>query len=146
MGITKILNFSDETNQMSDLFKAIGHPARFEILKLILSKKTCLGTELTELIPLSQSTISKHISELKQSNLIDSSNSSNSIVYSINEKVWNKLESFFDSNFLQNPKNLETVMEIEVFKTNVSSKKLDSERISKLKKENHHFKHLHTKK
>ena len=144
MGITKNDNFSEHTNEMSELFKAIGHPARFEILKLILSKKTCLGTELTELIPLSQSTISKHISELKQSNLIDSSNSSNSIVYSINEKVWNKLESFFDMTFIQN--NNKEVLDIEVFKTNVSSKKTDVDRIYKLKKENHHFKHLNAKK
>ncbi|MBC7494611.1 MAG: transcriptional regulator, partial [Flavobacterium sp.] len=43
MGTTKDRIFSDATNEMATMLRALGHPARFEIINLLKSEKTCCG-------------------------------------------------------------------------------------------------------
>lgn len=50
--------------------KALGHPSRLVILEALAEKDMCV-TELTELVSADQSTVSKHLSVLKQSGIVD---------------------------------------------------------------------------
>ena len=50
--------------------KALGHPARVRILKLLIERKSCICGEIVEVLPLSQSTVSEHLRVLKQAGLI----------------------------------------------------------------------------
>jgi len=70
MGRTKRKSFENDMNQISDIFKAIGHPARLQVLTILLEKKHCTCGEIVSLLPISQSTVSKHLIELKKVNLI----------------------------------------------------------------------------
>lgn len=94
MGTTKTIGFSEETIKMSEILKAFGHPARFEIVKFLIHSPTCICGDIVEFLPLSQSTVSKHLSELKKAGIIKGTISGNSICYCLNESALLKLQSF----------------------------------------------------
>ena len=50
--------------------KALGHPARIAILKLLAQRTTCFCGDITEVLPLAQSTVSQHLKALKSAGLI----------------------------------------------------------------------------
>lgn len=50
--------------------KALGHPARIAILKILAQRNTCFCGDITELLPLAQSTVSQHLKALKDAGLI----------------------------------------------------------------------------
>jgi ArsR family transcriptional regulator len=50
--------------------KALGHPARIAILKLLSQRATCFCGDITDVLPLAQSTVSQHLKALKSAGLI----------------------------------------------------------------------------
>jgi DNA-binding transcriptional ArsR family regulator len=94
MGITKKTGFSEEIIEMSEILKAFGHPARLEIVKFLINSPTCICGDIVEFLPLSQSTVSKHLSELKKAGIIKGTISGNSICYCLNENTLQKLQGF----------------------------------------------------
>jgi len=94
MGITKTIGFSEETIEISKILKAFGHPARLEIVKFLINSPTCICGDIVEFLPLSQSTVSKHLSDLKNAGIIKGTISGNSICYCLDEKTINKLQDF----------------------------------------------------
>ena len=96
MGITKKIGFSEETIEMSEILKAFGHPARLEIVKFLINSPICICGDIVEFLPLSQSTVSKHLSELKKAGVIKGSISGNSICYCLNDSTLKKLQNFIN--------------------------------------------------
>lgn len=94
MGITKTFGFAFKINETSDILKALGNPARLKIIQLLLQSKSCVCGDFLEVLPLAQSTVSKHLSELKRVKLIKGKDLGNNISYSINEKTWEKVKGF----------------------------------------------------
>jgi DNA-binding transcriptional ArsR family regulator len=94
MGITKKIGFSEEILELSEILKAFGHPARLEIVKFLINSPTCICGDIVEFLPLSQSTVSKHLSELKKAGIIKGIISGNSICYCLNENTIEKLQRF----------------------------------------------------
>ncbi len=94
MGITKKIGFTEETLEMAEILKAFGHPARLEIVKFLINSPTCICGDIVEFLPLSQSTVSKHLSELKKSGVIKGTVSGNSICYCLDENTIKKLQGF----------------------------------------------------
>ncbi|POS01622.1 ArsR/SmtB family transcription factor [Flavobacterium croceum] len=70
MGTSKKKSFDSNVNQIADTFKSIAHPARLQVLHILLEKKSASCGEIVSLLPLSQSTVSKHLIELKKTELI----------------------------------------------------------------------------
>lgn len=63
---------TDSTVQRSaQIAKALGHPARIAILKLLAQRSSCFCGDITELLPLAQSTVSQHLKALKAAGLIN---------------------------------------------------------------------------
>ncbi len=56
--------------QLATLCKALGHPTRIRILKLLMARTACVCGELVEMLPVSQSTVSEHLRVLKQAGLV----------------------------------------------------------------------------
>lgn len=83
MGVTKRLGFDKETEAIGKICKALGHPTRIEIMTLLWKRDNRTCGELVELIPLAQSTISKHLLELKKGNLVRIKNEGKKSIYSI---------------------------------------------------------------
>jgi ArsR family transcriptional regulator len=70
MAYSKIELFSTEFQKCSELFKALSHPARLAILKYLAEAKTCITGDIAEELPLSRTTVSQHLKELKDAGLI----------------------------------------------------------------------------
>lgn len=105
MGITKSQAFDKTQNQIAEFAKAFAHPARVAILQHLITKKTCICGDLVDVLPLSQSTISQHLKELKRIGIIRGDIEGPRICYCIDEKNWQKakdaLSDLFE-NFEQN--------------------------------------------
>ena len=100
MGVTKRIAFKEDINTIAEVFKALGHPARIQIMNILLSKKSCSCGAIVEVLPLAQSTVSNHLLELKKVNLISTSFSGKSSIYSVEESKLNLLNLFI-SNYIE---------------------------------------------
>ena len=61
--------FSPDLVALADLAKALSHPGRLEILR-ILADRACICGDIVDQMPLSQATVSQHLKELKNAGLI----------------------------------------------------------------------------
>ncbi|GAB4112167.1 MAG: metalloregulator ArsR/SmtB family transcription factor [Thermoflexibacter sp.] len=96
MGVTKTEVFSKKENRIADLAKAFAHPARVAILTYLSENQTCICGDLVEALPLSQSTISQHLKELRRIGIIKGSIEPPKVCYCINEEVWQEAKLTFD--------------------------------------------------
>ena len=62
--------FGDELARMAATAKALAHPVRIRILRILAERKVCICGEIVGLLPLSQSTVSQHLKALKTAGLI----------------------------------------------------------------------------
>jgi DNA-binding transcriptional ArsR family regulator len=97
MGITKTQGFNKEINEMADVFKIIGHPARLSIMLHLAEQNSCICNDIVDKLPLAQPTISRHLSELKRVGLIKGNVDGKNICYCINEKTWTKVVTQINS-------------------------------------------------
>lgn len=95
MGVTKTEIFSEKENRVADLAKALSHPARVAILTYLAEKKTCICGDLVDALPLSQSTVSQHLKELKRIGIIKGEIDPPKVCYCINEEVWQEAKLAF---------------------------------------------------
>ncbi|MGF1510765.1 MAG: ArsR/SmtB family transcription factor [Myxococcota bacterium] len=59
--------FNDE---LARLAKAIAHPARVAILRILLARERCVCGEIVAELPLAQSTVSQHLKLMKEAGLV----------------------------------------------------------------------------
>lgn len=106
MGLAKTEEFTKTQNDLAVLTKALGHPARIAILQFLIKTKSCICGDIVEHLPLSQSTVSQHLKELKNAGLIKGSIEGPSVCYCIDEKNWERakrtIAGLFDSYSGQN--------------------------------------------
>ena len=70
MAISKTELFEATLQQRANLFKALGHPARLQILQYLAQTKTCISGDISDELPLSRTTVKQHLIELKEIGLI----------------------------------------------------------------------------
>lgn len=99
MGITKSELFKKRQNKMATLAKAFDHPARVAILEHLLAHQTCICNDLVDVLPLSQSTITQHLKELKNIGIIKGEVEGPKVNYCIDEKVWEEARDIFLNMF-----------------------------------------------
>lgn len=99
MGASKADEFSVKENRLAKYAKALSHPARIAILKLLISRQACICGDIVDELPLSQSTVSQHLKELKAAGLIKGDIEGVRVCYCIDEKEWEQarvlLQDFF---------------------------------------------------
>ena len=113
MGITKDLKFDIETEAIGKICKALGHPTRIQIMTLLWRKDNRTCGEIVDLIPLAQSTISKHLLELKKANLVEVKYEGKKTIYSIevdNIEVLKRYVSNYLSTIEISEQDKETVL------------------------------------
>jgi ArsR family transcriptional regulator len=99
MGATKSEEFSVKDNRIARYAKALSHPARIAILKLLIQKQACICGDIVEELPLSQSTVSQHLKELKDAGLIKGDIEGARVCYCIDEKEWNLAKNYLSELF-----------------------------------------------
>jgi DNA-binding transcriptional ArsR family regulator len=88
MGLTKTYHFDKTQNELAEFAKAFAHPARIAIIQYLLQNKTCIVGTLVDVLPLSQSTISQHLKELKRIGIIKGEIEGPSVCYCIDAEIW----------------------------------------------------------
>ncbi|MBK9457484.1 MAG: winged helix-turn-helix transcriptional regulator [Bacteroidetes bacterium] len=99
MGVTKSDNFTAKQNKLSNVLKALAHPARIAIIQQLIRAEHCICTDFVNEVGLAQATISQHLNELKEVGIIKGCIEGNSVSYCINEKVWNQIRKELDAFF-----------------------------------------------
>jgi DNA-binding transcriptional ArsR family regulator len=95
MAIHKKEEFSQKEQDLAAFAKALSHPARIAILKVLAQKNECICGEIVDVLPLAQSTVSQHLKELKNAGLIDGTIDGPRSCYCINRKAFEKFNSEF---------------------------------------------------
>jgi DNA-binding transcriptional ArsR family regulator len=71
--------------EFADVMRALGHPVRLSILRILAERRPdCCCTDVTESLPLAQSTVSQHIKVLLDAGLIQRSPRGTRNCYSLN--------------------------------------------------------------
>ena len=99
MAIHKKDEFSQKEQDLAAFAKALSHPARIAILKVLAQKNECLCGQLVDLLPLAQSTVSQHLKELKNADLIRGETNGPRSCYCINWKAFEKFMGEFSFLF-----------------------------------------------
>ena len=81
-----------EEAELADLAKALGHPARVRILKLLSERNACICGDIVGEIPLSQSTVSQHLKQLQDVGLIQGEIDGPRVCYGIDATKFKRLK------------------------------------------------------
>lgn len=74
---------SIDIDDLAAMCKAIGHPARLQLLRHLIQHGDCYFGSLADVLPLAPSTISKHVSILKDAGLIEGSSDEQRVCYCV---------------------------------------------------------------
>jgi ArsR family transcriptional regulator, arsenate/arsenite/antimonite-responsive transcriptional repressor len=104
MAHPKSIDYKEDEIALARFAKALGHPARIAIMKHLASMADCCFTDILNELPIAQSTVSQHLSELKDSGLIKGNIEPPKVMYCIDEVNWKKAQELF-YNFLEGTKS-----------------------------------------
>jgi DNA-binding transcriptional ArsR family regulator len=99
MAVHKKEEFTQKEQDLAAFAKAMSHPARIAILKMLAQKNECICGEIVDVLPLAQSTVSQHLKELKQAGLISGETDGPRSCYCINWKTFERFNNDFNSLF-----------------------------------------------
>ncbi len=95
----KTETFSIELQELAKFAKAISHPARLAILQYLAETKTCISGDISDYLPLSRSTVSQHLKELKELGLIHGEIDGLKVNYCLCNSTILKYKAMFDEFF-----------------------------------------------
>lgn len=99
MAFSKKSEFTSEEIYLADIAKALSHPARIAILRLLTEIDKCMVGTLVDQLPLAQATVSQHLRELKRIGLLQGEIDGPKICYCVNKKVMSEAKSALDKLF-----------------------------------------------
>ena len=99
MAKSKTEEFTKDETFLADLAKALAHPARIRILKILAKDNNCICGDIVDLLPLAQATVSQHLKELKRIGLITGEIDGPKTCYCLNITAVAKAFSSFQSLF-----------------------------------------------
>src|SRR6186713_1980647 len=99
MAIHKKEEFSQKEQDLAAFAKALSHPARIAILKMLAQKNECICGEIVDVMPLAQSTVSQHLKELLKAGLIKGEVDGPKSCYCIDWKTFERFEKTFSEFF-----------------------------------------------
>lgn len=79
------------------LAKALGHPARIGIVRLLYERQSCIGCDIVDEVGLAQSTTSEHLRILKTAGIITGEIDGPRVCYSLNSAALEPLKSFLQA-------------------------------------------------
>jgi len=91
-----------EQEQLARFAKALGHPVRISILQMLAKKTCCYHGDMSGILPVAKSTLSQHLKELREAELIfQETISLPTIKYCINKENWMLAKQLFDELFFE---------------------------------------------
>jgi DNA-binding transcriptional ArsR family regulator len=99
MAISKKEEFTQEEIRLADISKALSHPARIKILKILAEMDACMVGNIVEQLPLAQATVSQHLKELKNAGLIRGEIDGPRVCYCVNKETLSIAKKEMDELF-----------------------------------------------
>ncbi|MCH4183147.1 MAG: winged helix-turn-helix domain-containing protein [Prevotella sp.] len=93
--------YSIKTEQIAGFAKALGHPARVQIMQFLTKQEECYFGDINDELPISKATVSQHLKELKDAGLIQGTIIPPKVKYCINKENWNYAKELFKDFFSQ---------------------------------------------
>ncbi len=90
---------SERQSRLARIAKALSHPVRVYIIEFLAKQSCCYSGDLSDILPIAKSTLSQHLSELKDAGLIQGEVETPKIKYCLNKETWNEAKLLFDSFF-----------------------------------------------
>ncbi len=84
-------------DELASLCKAVGHPARVQILRLLVRCESCICGDIVDELPLAQSTVSQHLKVLKEAGLIRGEIGGPRVGYCVEPHVLRRLKALVGS-------------------------------------------------
>lgn len=88
---TKPEHFDETSVRLAGYAKALAHPARLEILRILVDRRSCVCGEVVEVLPLAQATVSQHLKALKEAGLVQGEVDGPRVCYCVNEEALERL-------------------------------------------------------
>ncbi|UYZ62497.1 ArsR/SmtB family transcription factor [Hymenobacter weizhouensis] len=101
MTYAKTTVFTEEQQQLARVAKALAHPARVAIIQLLASKTTCISGDIAAELPLSRTTVSQHLQELKALGLIRGEIDGLTVCYCLNTELLQQVQRQFTAFFAE---------------------------------------------
>ena len=99
MAVTKADQFNTVDIQLAEIAKALAHPARIRILKILTDMNVCMCGDIVDQLPLSQATVSQHLKELKRVGLIQGNVEGPKTCYCVDSTIIDKARELFSVLF-----------------------------------------------
>ncbi len=80
------------------MFKALGNPVRFEIMKFLLTHPGSITGDIVEFLPIAQSTTSQHLAVLREAGWIEGIIDGHAVNYRLNEEAVRWFRSIINLN------------------------------------------------
>lgn len=100
MTFSKKEAFSTEFQELAAFTKVLSHPARLAILDFLAQQDECVSGDITSEIPLSRTTVSQHVQELKNAGLLKGTVSGTRVYYCLEieklKEMKDKLDAFME--------------------------------------------------
>ncbi|MGZ2370346.1 ArsR/SmtB family transcription factor [Ancylomarina sp. YFZ004] len=87
--------YDPQSLDLANMLDALSHPARVQIILHLARYKACQAGSISEKLPLAKSTVSEHLSKLREAQLINSRMDGNYIYYSLNKKRFELIKDSF---------------------------------------------------
>jgi DNA-binding transcriptional ArsR family regulator len=84
-------------DELARLAKAVGHPARVQILRLLVRREACICGDIVDELPLAQSTVSQHLKVLKEAGLVRGDIDGPRVCYCVEPRALRRLKSLVGS-------------------------------------------------
>jgi ArsR family transcriptional regulator len=83
--------------ELAQLAKALGHPARVQIMRLLVRRDACVCGDIVDELPLAQSTVSQHLKVLKEAGLVTGEIDGPRVCYCVEPRTLRRLKSLVGS-------------------------------------------------
>jgi len=84
-------------DQLAEMAKALAHPVRLRIIRLLLATPGCIGGEIVDAVGLAQSTVSEHLRILKTAGIITGEIDGPRVCYALTSAALRPLADFISS-------------------------------------------------
>jgi DNA-binding transcriptional ArsR family regulator len=88
--------YQDMSLKLATLIHALSHPARVQIILHLAKYKGCMAGSISDKLPLAKSTVSEHLSKLREVGLIKSLANGNCIHYTLDDEKFGSIIGLFN--------------------------------------------------
>lgn len=99
MTYTKANAFKTRQQEVARIAKVLSHPARVAILEHLSKTSSCISGDIAQELPLSRTTVSQHLQELKNAGLIKGEIEGLTVCYCIDSEAFTKAKALMESFF-----------------------------------------------